>query len=142
MTVPANDIRSDLQRIFGKMYGDPEGARLVHAPGRVNLIGDHTDYNGLPVFPMAIRRGIKLLFRATQADHVRIENVDGDFPNRVFRADLWIPPADGPDWSNYVRAGVQTAVRRLGVATPVRGWQGVVGSDLPRAAGLSSSSAL
>lgn len=142
MTIPPDDARSRLERTFRETYGDAAGARLLQAPGRVNLIGDHTDYNGLPVFPMAIRRRITLLFRPRQDNRVRVQNRDPEFPDRTFEADLWIPPAEGSDWSNYIRAGVQAVVRRIGDGGPVQGWEGVVSSDLPRAAGLSSSSAL
>ncbi|MEJ2187026.1 MAG: galactokinase [Gemmatimonadota bacterium] len=142
MNNPPDDLRSQLERYFQIKYGDVAGTVLVRAPGRVNLIGDHTDYNGLPVFPAAIRRHIMLLFRAREDDRVRIRNLDDEFPDRAFGADLWIPPAEGSDWSNYVRAGVQSVVRRTGEGGPVRGWEGVVGSNLPRASGLSSSSAL
>lgn len=138
----ADPPRSQLQRDFEETYGDAVGARLVWAPGRINLIGDHTDYNGLPVFPMAIRRHVVLLFRGRADDRVRIQNHDPDFPTRNFPADLWIPPAEGADWSNYIRAGVQTVARRISDGEPVQGWEGVVTSNLPQAAGLSSSSAL
>ncbi|MEJ2218315.1 MAG: galactokinase [Gemmatimonadota bacterium] len=138
----ARPTRFELQRDFEEKYGDAAGTRFLRAPGRVNLIGDHTDYNGLPVFPMAIRRHVTLLFRGRADDRVRIQNQNPDFPNRTFQADLWIPPAEGPDWSNYIRAGVQTVARRISDGESVQGWEGVLTSDLPRAAGLSSSSAL
>ncbi len=142
MSISPDEDRSQLEQRFREKYGDAAGTRLLWAPGRVNLIGDHTDYNGLPVFPMAIRREVTMMFRARTDERVHIQNVEREFPDRTFQADLWIPPAEDPDWSNYVRAGVQAVARRIGDGGPVRGWEGLVASDLPKAAGLSSSSAL
>ena len=51
------EILKNLQESFVKYYGGTEGARLFFAPGRVNLIGEHTDYNGGHVFPCALTIG-------------------------------------------------------------------------------------
>lgn len=108
--------------------------RRAYAPGRVNLIGDHTDYTGGLVFPMAIDRGTTLTFTRggpsitlTSADvegHVEFDlPVDGD------------PAAVEPRWGTYVAA----MARELGTE---RGISGHLVSDIPAGAGLSSSAAL
>lgn len=112
---------------------------LVRAPGRVNLIGDHTDYNGLPVLPMAIQRATTLLVRPRTDAVIKISSVDDRFPSREFAIDQTIVPFAVGDWGNYVKAAAQIVARE--VPTTV-GFDGVVGGDIPIAAGLSSSSAL
>jgi len=112
---------------------------LARAPGRVNLIGEHVDYCGLPVFPMAIQRGITIAARPRPDRVVRIANVDPQFPPREFVLGPDIPPGAAGDWGNYLQAAAQALVRRYG---DLRGVDAAIGSDLPIAAGLSSSAAL
>ena len=52
---------SDLVEEFRKRYGDSPDIAVIRSPGRVNLIGEHTDYNGLPVFPMALEKAVMLV---------------------------------------------------------------------------------
>jgi galactokinase len=123
---------------FARRHGGPP--RLVAAaPGRVNLIGEHVDYCGLPVFPMAIQRGITIAAGPRADRAMRIANLDPRFEPREFVLDSDIPPQGPGDWANYVQAAAQALVRRYGA---LRGVDAVVASDLPIAAGLSSSSAL
>lgn len=113
--------------------------RRSFAPGRVNLIGEHVDYHGLPVLPMALEQGVRLDFATRDDDRVILENEHPEFEGRSFSlgADLQLGPAG--DWGNYVMAAAAAAVREYGVET---GIQGTVASNLPTAAGLSSSAAL
>ena len=124
--------------------GRPEGpaaASRARAPGRVNLIGEHIDYHDLPVLPMALERCVEIDFRPRRDGVVRLSNRDGRF------ASVSVPvspnPEPGPkgDWGNYVRAAV-AAVAKLDTADAFAGFDGVLDSTLPLAAGLSSSSAL
>lgn len=112
---------------------------LARAPGRVNLIGEHVDYCGLPVFPMAIQRGITVAARPRGDGAARIANLDPQFPPRDFILSGDIAPRAAGDWGNYLQAAAQAVVRRYGT---LRGVDATVGSDLPIAAGLSSSAAL
>src|SRR5882672_1210796 len=131
-------MRDGVVSAFARRHGEPP--RLVAAaPGRVNLIGEHVDYCGLPVFPMAIQRGITIAAspRADRAMH--IANLDSRFEPRAFVLGSDIPARRPGDWANYVQAAGQALVRRYG---ELRGVDAVVASDLPIAAGLSSSSAL
>ena len=111
----------------------------VRAPGRVNLIGEHVDYCGLPVFPMAMQRGITITGRPRGDAVARFVNTAAEFPPREFVMTTDIAPLAGGDWGNYLQAAAQALVRRFGT---LRGIDAAVTSDLPIAAGLSSSSAL
>ena len=109
----------------------------VRAPGRVNLIGEHIDYHGLPVFPMALQRCVTIHFAPRADTLIRAESVG--FQPREFD---WRPSLDrapAGDWSNYLRAAALAVSGKWGVG---RGIDASIISDLPPAAGLSSSSAL
>ena len=137
----------------------PGARRVVWAPGRINLIGEHIDYHDLDVLPMALDRGITIEFVAEECgerdehDERGKRGKHGDSDEARVRLTSTLPGADAVDvplradlepgpaghWGNYVRAAVRVAVGEFGAR---RGIEGVVHSDLPPAAGLSSSSAL
>lgn len=126
---------------------EPPGARgrvraqwTAFAPGRVNLIGEHTDYNGLPVLPIAIDRGIRVEFRVVEEAVVRLDSPVARFAPFTFQLKRPIEAAAQGDWSNYVRAAARGLVE-YGVGLE-RGIEGTVTGDVPIASGLSSSSAL
>ncbi|MBS1859319.1 MAG: hypothetical protein JST11_28355 [Acidobacteria bacterium] len=109
----------------------------VTVPGRANLIGEHIDYHGLPVLPIALRRAIHVRFMPR--DDRRIHASSGTYGQREFEWTHGLAPVAAGDWENYLRAAAQTVAGRWGLG---RGIDAVVTSDLPAAAGLSSSSAL
>ena len=131
------DPRALLAETFGP--GGPSGEpALVSAPGRVNLIGEHIDYHGLPVLPIAIRRSVRVAFRARADARIRAVSAGG-YGIRDF---TWTPdlsPTTAGDWENYLRAAACAVARKWGTG---RGVDAAIVSDLPPAAGLSSSSAL
>ncbi len=112
----------------------------VTAPGRVNLIGEHTDYNGLPVLPIAIDREVRVDFRVVDDPVVRLDSPSTRFAPFAFQLKRPIEAADQGDWSNYVRAAARGLLEH-GVLLE-RGIEGTVTGDVPIASGLSSSSAL
>ncbi len=119
----------------------PGRAFVASAPGRVNLIGEHTDYNGYPVLPMAIDRHVSAVFSARGDESVRIENLSPRFTTREFGlGDVNVPYPRG-DWGQYVKAAIRGLLDE-GYARGPRGFDGVFDGDVPVAAGLSSSSAL
>src|SRR5580700_1960186 len=133
------------------------------APGRVNLIGEHIDYHGLPVLPMALRQRVNVAFERRRDRLIRAESkwrgpMASPCPNsygvfaaghgpaphsayapRQFEWHSVLEPVTAGDWENYLRAAAMAVSRKWGVGA---GIDAVVTSDLPAAAGLSSSSAL
>jgi galactokinase len=124
-----------LRRHEPSVTSDPAAIRVVRAPGRVNLIGEHTDYNEGFVLPAAISLEIRLAFVPTTDRRVAITLVDGE--RREFDLDV-IPPRSG-GWIDYVAA---TAWSLQSGRLALHGFRGVLASDLPMSAGLSSSAAL
>jgi galactokinase len=120
--------------LFTTKYGrEPIG--LVRSPGRINIIGDHTDYTGGVVLPMAIDRSVWIAFRPREDRIVRLRSEA--FVDDV-RIDLdSLARSDG--WDEYVK-GVAWALEKTG--NRLRGWDGTIASEIPMAAGLSSSGAL
>jgi galactokinase len=105
----------------------------------VNLIGDHIDYNGLSVLPMAIQRQVSILYRERSDANVRIASTGARYPEREFELGKAIEPYTSGDWGNYAKAAGQALGERLDLR---QGFDAVIHSDIPVAAGLSSSSAL
>ena len=130
---------TNIHDVFTQHFGPIAPRYVTRAPGRVNLIGEHTDYNGLPVFPMTIQRGIEVYFAPRDDRTVRLANADRQFPPSAFEVSADIEPDPPGAWPNYAKAAAQALARRHG---DLRGMDAVVNSDLPIAAGLSSSSAL
>ncbi|MEN6601935.1 MAG: galactokinase [Bryobacteraceae bacterium] len=128
-----------MRELFESRFGSSQGARLVTAPGRVNLIGEHTDYNLLPVFPMALQFGIRILFRPRGDASVRLASTAPGFGDRSFELQTEIQPYAAGDWGNYVKAAAQAVAEHWNLK---RGMDAVVSGDLPMSAGLSSSSAM
>jgi galactokinase len=126
---------------FARAFGAPPSGpvHVVRAPGRVNLIGEHIDYCGLSVLPMALRRSVHIAFHPRADRETRLVNRDPRFAPSAFAVNESIPPAPAGDWGNYARAAAQALAQRF---PDLRGVNALVDSDLPIAAGLSSSSAL
>jgi N-acetylgalactosamine kinase len=114
----------------------------VRAPGRVNLIGEHTDYSNLPVLPIAIDRSTIIVAAPRYDTTVELRNVDSAFPAREFRIAANIPPYTAGDWANYVKAGCQGVIDHFKMLGNLRGATMIVDGRVPPAAGLSSSAAL
>lgn len=109
---------------------------VVRAPGRVNLIGEHTDYNDGFVLPMAIDRAMWIALRPRDDRRVIGHSIDLD--ERVAFS-LESISEEKAGWGDYVK-GVAWSLSEAGYR--LEGWEGVVAGDVPIAAGLSSSAAL
>ena len=127
---------------FAQLFPGAEATILVTAPGRVNLIGEHTDYNGYPVLPMALRRAIRIALAPRDDSQVVVRSPVAAHGERSFSLappiEAWAPG----DWANYIKAAAQTLIEHDGEDAGWRGFDAVVSGDVPSGAGLSSSSAL
>ena len=140
LTADEEDRASRLIDAFLATVGErPRG--LIRAPGRVNLLGEHTDYNGLPVLPMAIDRSV-LIAAAPRMDRtIRLFNTAAQFALRTYELGETIPAYAAADWGNYSKAAAQGLVRHCG-AQIRQGADLMVDGNVPCGAGLSSSAAL
>jgi galactokinase len=129
------NVREMVQDAFIKRFGKP-AELLVRAPGRVNLIGEHTDYNDGFVLPMAIDRSVWIALRPRSDRRVLISSLEMETPGDFSLDDLH---KDGSDWFEYLK-GVAWALKEDGYK--LQGWEGVMSSDVPVGAGLSSSAAI
>ena len=108
---------------------------IVRAPGRVNIIGEHTDYNDGFVLPMTIDRSVWIALRPRKDQKILLTSLN--LPDSTeFSLDKI---ERGKSWDDYPR-GVAWALKKEGY--PLQGWEGILVSDIPVGAGLSSSAAL
>jgi N-acetylgalactosamine kinase len=139
-------VEIDLKTTFRQVYPDAPEPFLARAPGRVNIIGEHTDYNGLPVLPMTLSQEIVLACapRAETAPghaRVRVRNADPAFPPAEFDNAAEIPPSPPGSWENYCKAAIGGINAHFKPASHP-GMSLLVSGSIPMRAGLSSSSAL
>jgi len=139
MPMTLNELAEQASGEFKKTYGRPP-RWLAAAPGRVNLIGEHTDYNDGFVLPMAIERYTVLAAdRLTNgANHIQFRSTHGDLPTTIDLAKPLKPLGKGV-WANYP-LGVVAGCAARGIQTP--GFDALVHSTVPLGGGLSSSAAL
>lgn len=124
--------------LFHGTYGaTPE--LFIRVPGRVNLIGEHVDYNGLPVLPMALRREVAMVLRPRRDSRIRLANAGPDYDPLDLRIRSSAPTGPAGDWGNYVVAPARHLSELHGT---LAGFDAVMDSDVPAAAGLASSAAL
>jgi len=135
MTSP---LLPNLTATFERAFDAPP-ALVVQAPGRVNLIGEHTDYNDGFVLPCAIEYHALIAARGRDDATVRVVAADYGSALDEFRLDAPIVPRTDALWANYVRGVVKVLLER-GVA--LRGADLAVAGNVPQGAGLSSSAAL
>jgi len=130
-----------LAKLFQKAYSNASAPFLVRAPGRVNIIGEHTDYNGLPVLPMPILQDIRAACAPRPDCRVRLRNADPAFAPADFDNAGEIAPSPPGAWENYCKAAIQGLNRRFKPAK-ARGMDLLFAGSVPPRAGLSSSSAV
>jgi galactokinase len=122
---------------FGQLYGDGGERFGFFAPGRVNLIGEHTDYNGGYVFPCALSFGTHGLFRPRGDRLMKFASMNSELTAEVNAGNLVYDPAHG--WANYLK-GVIAEFAGLGHAPG--GFELLIGGDIPNGSGLSSSASI
>jgi len=119
-----------------KRHFDAPPTFVVRAPGRVNLIGEHTDYNDGFVLPMAIDRAVWIALRLRGGRRVIAHSLDLDQAVAFGLDDI---TDENTGWGEYLK-GVAWALQEAGHT--LQGWEGIVTGDVPIGAGLSSSAAL
>ena len=127
-------MKQRVSQKFAEIYG--EGAILFASPGRINLIGEHTDYNGGFVFPGAVDKGIVAAIRLNGTDKVRAFALDLNES-----AEFGLNEEDKPaqSWACYIFGVCREIQKRGGV---IGGFDTVFAGDVPLGAGMSSSAAL
>ena len=130
------DRRQQVAEVFQHRFGTPPQL-WARAPGRVDLMGSHTDYNLGYVLTLPIGRDTWIAARPRADRHVQLYSLNLDAES-TFDLDQIVPAAD-PRWSNYLR-GVAVELQLAGY--PLRGFDGVIHSTVPIGSGLSSSAAL
>ena len=123
---------------FFELYGKPgDKPRCFFAPGRVNLIGEHTDYNGGFVLPCALQYGTYLVVRTTPDPVIRLSSTNMEFSAEIPLGE--ISNKVGTEWVNYPLA-IFDQFSQLGKSFP--GFEMLYSGDIPNSAGLSSSASI
>ncbi|MCM1326886.1 MAG: galactokinase [Bacteroidales bacterium] len=133
-------MKETLLEKFAEVFGDAYGANVYFAPGRVNLIGEHTDYNGGHVFPCALTIGTYGVARKREDRKLRfysmnfedLGTIESSLENLVFRKEA--------DWTNYPK-GVMWAFEEKGMKIPC-GMDLLLNGNIPNGSGLSSSASV
>lgn len=126
------------QQVFADTFGYAP-SHSIQAPGRVNLIGEHTDYNDGFVLPCAIDYQTVIACARRDDRQVRVVAVDYDNQQDSFSLDAPIEPLSEPMWANYVRGVVKHLQQR---DASFDGVDMVISGNVPQGAGLSSSASL
>ncbi|MBQ6415906.1 MAG: galactokinase [Butyrivibrio sp.] len=126
---------------FEKAYGKKENVKAYFAPGRVNLIGEHTDYNGGHVFPCALTIGTYAAAAKRDDKMIQLFSLNQDKVGVVsFCLDDTIAPSESAGWTNYPM-GVVWAFEKRGMKLDT-GFDMVIYGNIPNGSGLSSSASL
>jgi len=146
------DLLEAEQRRYAELserFLDRHGAgpiRYLRTPGRINLIGEHTDYNGGFVMPVALDRDMLFAVRPRDDTVVSVANVEESFAPFSFSLSTDIPRAPRGEWRNYFQGAAQELCRRFRNRYDLKGAEilvdGAAPLGVPRGAGLSSSTAL
>ena len=132
-------INNRLISRFREVYGSAPSC-LVKAPGRINLIGEHTDYNGLPVLPVSLPLTVTLAVSSRTDPLVRISDIHPRYKPVSFEINNNITHSPQGHWINYCKAAVAALISYTN--SIYHGMDVLIESTIPSSAGLSSSSAL
>ncbi len=137
----AGDVKNRVLEVFAEKYGSSEGARVFFAPGRVNLIGEHTDYNGGHVFPCALTIGTYAAVRVRDDKTANFYSMNFE-EEGIISLDLnkELKPSDDLKWVNYP-AGIIWAFAEKKMTVPA-GLDVVLYGNIPNGSGLSSSASV
>lgn len=133
-------MKKKLFDMFAELFGDSEGARFYFSPGRVNLIGEHTDYNGGHVFPCALTLGTYGAARKREDNKIHFYSMNLDSFDVVEASLDDLTNKKEYNWANYP-LGVVWAFKEKG-HTITSGFDMVIWGNIPNGSGLSSSASL
>ncbi|MTK13179.1 MAG: galactokinase [Clostridiaceae bacterium] len=125
---------------FGKIFGNGSGTAVYFAPGRVNLIGEHTDYNGGHVFPCALTIGTYAVARMREDKLIRVYSKNFEDTGIIEFSIDELVNTKGHDWANYPK-GVVWAFSQEGFCIN-KGFEILFYGNIPNGAGLSSSASI
>lgn len=125
---------------FAEVFGDNEGAKAYFAPGRVNLIGEHTDYNGGHVFPCALTIGTYGVARKRDDNKLRFFSMNFEDLGVIESSLEDLKPHKSAGWTNYPK-GVMWAFEQKGMKIPC-GMDLLLNGNIPNGSGLSSSASV
>lgn len=125
---------------FAEVFGDAEGAKAYFAPGRVNLIGEHTDYNGGHVFPCALTIGTYGVARKRTDNKLRFFSMNFEHLGVIESSLEELVPSEKAGWTNYPK-GVIWAFEQKGMKAPC-GMDLLLNGNIPNGSGLSSSASV
>ena len=133
-------MKETILKRFGEVFGDTEGTKAFFAPGRVNMIGEHTDYNGGHVFPAALTIGTFGVARKRNDNKLRFYSMNFDKLG-IIESDLDdLKPAKEAGWTNYPK-GVMWAFAERGMKMDC-GIDLLLNGTIPNGSGLSSSASV
>lgn len=133
-------MKETILKKFEEVFGDSEGAKVFFAPGRVNLIGEHTDYNGGHVFPCALTIGTYGAARVRKDKKLRFYSMNFEQLGVLESSIQGLKPEKEADWTNYPK-GVMWAFGERGYQIPY-GMDILLNGNIPNGSGLSSSASV
>ncbi|WP_455615783.1 galactokinase [Eisenbergiella sp.] len=133
-------MKEKILQKFGEVFGDNTGAKTYFAPGRVNLIGEHTDYNGGHVFPCALTIGTYGVARQRADRKLRFYSMNFEQLGVLESSLDGLKPEKEADWTNYPK-GVMWAFEKRGFEIPY-GMDLLLFGNIPNGSGLSSSASV
>ena len=133
-------MKATVLKKFTEVFGDAEGAKVYFAPGRVNLIGEHTDYNGGHVFPCALTIGTYGVARKREDNKLRFYSMNFEHLGVIESSLDDLKPYPEADWTNYPK-GVIWAFGEKGMRVET-GMDILLNGNIPNGSGLSSSASV
>ena len=133
-------MKEQLLKKFGEIFGGTDGAKVYFAPGRVNLIGEHTDYNGGHVFPCALTIGTYGVARKRDDKVLRFYSMNFEHLGVIESSVEGLRPEKEANWTNYPK-GVMWAFGEKGMEV-TKGMDLLLFGNIPNGSGLSSSASV
>lgn len=133
-------MKETVLKKFEEIFGDTNGVSVYFAPGRVNMIGEHTDYNGGHVFPCALTIGTYAAARKREDNKLRFYSMNFENLGVIESTIVDLKPEKEANWTNYPK-GVMWAFEKRGFKIP-SGLDILLNGNIPNGSGLSSSASL